>query len=469
MKSILVMLLIFTSLTVSFAQQEMYDICPVKNSEKIPSAIVYDSDGKEINIKDYISNKPAVVVFYRGGWCPYCIRHLSALGEAKEAIDKLGFELIAITPDDFTNLDISKEKSGGIDYKLFSDKDINAINAFGIGWKINEELYLKYKNSYNIDIEWWTGSKHHILPVPSIFVVKDGIIEYQHVNPKYSERLSPEILLSYLKSLKPIEKPVLETSSTQRSFLPTKQKEDTKVKGKPVDVQFPSADGLMISANLYEIDKTSPVIVLCHQARYNKYEYNSIATKLNEKGFNCIAIDQRSGGEMKSTDNTDNSYVNETFLRAKKEGKATEYLDAEQDIIAAVKYAKNIHKSPLILWGSSYSSTLALYIALENDAVNAVISFSPGNYLSKSKGSLIDKLPNLKKSAFITSSKQEIVYIDQLLEKTTLNENQVHFKPKGTGYHGSKALWPKQTGGEEYWVAIDKFLEKTKEMFANKN
>lgn len=183
------------------AQDTAYDICPIKNSETVPEAQVYDVYGKQMDLKQYIGERPVVLVFYRGGWCPYCIRHLSALQEVKSEIDALGYELVAITPDDYARLDSTVVRSGTLDYKLFSDKNINAINAFGIGWKIDDVLYKKYKDQYGMDTEWWTGSKHHVLPVPAIFIIKDGKIAYQHVNPKYSDRLSPEVLLAMLASL----------------------------------------------------------------------------------------------------------------------------------------------------------------------------------------------------------------------------------------------------------------------------
>ena len=104
------------------------------------------------------------------------------------------------------------------------------------------------------------------------------------------------------------------------------KKIDTAIKHDS-DIQFQSLDKILISAKLYEIDNTSPVIVLCHQAGYNKYEYSSIALALNKMGFNCIAIDQRSGGEMKNAKGE--VLVNETSIRAKKEGKPTKYKDYE--------------------------------------------------------------------------------------------------------------------------------------------
>ena len=198
MKLLLIIIALFVSIF-SFSQEEMYDICPIKTSEEIPSALVYDTAGGEIDLKNYIQDRPAVVVFYRGGWCPYCTRHLSALQEVKNDIFELGFELIAITPDNFNRLD-STIVRGNVDYTLFSDKDINAIDGFGIGWKINDDLYSKYKNDYGMDVEWWTGEKHHVLPVPAVFIVKEGVVENQYVNPDYSKRLKPEVLLTMIKA-----------------------------------------------------------------------------------------------------------------------------------------------------------------------------------------------------------------------------------------------------------------------------
>lgn len=221
----------------------------------------------------------------------------------------------------------------------------------------------------------------------------------------------------------------------------------------PEKIEFPSLDSLPISANLYHAADTLPVIVLCHQARYNKFEYAGIAEKLNELGFNCIAIDQRSGGPIADK-------VNETTLAALEAGKPIDFLDAEQDMIAAINFGKGKYDEPVILWGSSYSSTLALYLAVENEDVKAVVSFSPGNYLAEEKGSLIEKLAGFEKPMFVTSSKREATSVAELLSAMTLDENQIQFIPEGAGHHGSRALWTHQSDGEEYWAAIKSFLEK---------
>jgi dienelactone hydrolase len=223
----------------------------------------------------------------------------------------------------------------------------------------------------------------------------------------------------------------------------------------PKVIEFLSTDSLLITAHLYQIDEVAPFILLCHQARFNKFEYAGIAEKLNEMGFNCLAIDQRSGGPI-------GNQQNETYLRAVKKGLAYQYLDAEPDLRAAIQYVSENYSKQLILWGSSYSSTLALYLAAELDEVEAVISFSPGNYFADQKGSLVDVLEKFEKPMFLTSSKSEAKYVKALLEKHKLGEKQTQFIPEGPGHHGSRALWINQQGGEEYWNAITEFLNQQK-------
>lgn len=223
--------------------------------------------------------------------------------------------------------------------------------------------------------------------------------------------------------------------------------------GFPIRVEFPSKDGLVITANTYFIESEKPIILLCHQAGYNKTEYAEIAPKLNELGFSVMAIDQRSGGKLKGT-------RNETHDRAKEQGKARKYIDAEQDILAAIDYAYEKGGKPIILWGSSYSAGLAMHIAPINEKVVAVLAFSPGDYFGKDKAPIADGLENFQKPMFVTSSKLEAGRTKKLLEGLELNDNQDLFIPKGIGKHGSSALWESSNDHLEYWKAVKMFLRQ---------
>lgn len=248
---------------------------------------------------------------------------------------------------------------------------------------------------------------------------------------------------------------VLNMACTQNVEKQTRVNCPEKKKDCPELVEFNSLDSLKISALLYQIDDSSPFLLLCHQARFNKFEYAGIAERLNKMGYNCMAIDQRSGGPIGDKQNL-------TYLRARKLNKSVDYIDAEPDIKAAILYLSKKFNSEVILWGSSYSSTLALYLAAEMKEVGAVLSFSPGNYMADKKGSLIDVLSDFKKPMFLTSSKHEAKGVSHLLNKHKLTKDQIQFIPEGNGHHGSRALWINQVGGEEYWLAVGLFLIQLK-------
>jgi len=221
-------------------------------------------------------------------------------------------------------------------------------------------------------------------------------------------------------------------------------------------VSFPSSDGILITGEYIPgDDSSSPIILLCHQAGWSRGEYQEIGPKLRELGYSSLAIDQRSGGSV-------NDVINATHIAAKKENKPTTFLDAEQDIIAAINYIKKAFpkKSNLYLWGSSYSAALAIKIGAQNENVDAVISFSPGEYfddLGKSDHYISDAALKLNKPVFITSGKDEVSYWSTIFDNIPA-ENKVGFIPKGNGKHGSRNLWKKFDDHQEYWDAVTAFL-----------
>jgi dienelactone hydrolase len=227
---------------------------------------------------------------------------------------------------------------------------------------------------------------------------------------------------------------------------------------KLMDVTFYASDSLPISGKLYQKEGNKHCILYCHQATYNKAEYHEIASKLLEKGYNGLAIDQRSGGTISNL-NIENK--NETFLRAKKQNLPTQYLDAEQDIIAAIDYLSNTCNQEIILWGSSYSASLALKIGVSNTNVKAIVAFSPGEYFRKQGLDLKPNIAALDKPTFVTSSNPESNALKVLISDLP-RALVTQFIPATTGKHGSKALWESHTENKSYWNAIETFLSEIK-------
>ena len=221
-------------------------------------------------------------------------------------------------------------------------------------------------------------------------------------------------------------------------------------------ITFPSKDGLTVTADLYKSHpSSSPFIVLFHQAGWSRGEYGEIAPKLNEMGFNCLAVDLRSGGGV-------NGIKNETNAAAKRANKGTDYLDTYQDIEAAIDYTKsNQVQGKILIWGSSYSSSLVLKYAGDNVGdLDGVLSFSPGEYFkSESKSYVVSSVKNISIPVFVTSSKNEKNSWENIFAAMPSSQKR-SFLPKTKGNHGSKALWSKFADSNEYWEAVSSFLSQ---------
>ena len=229
--------------------------------------------------------------------------------------------------------------------------------------------------------------------------------------------------------------------STQFSF---SQKVEQKT------VTFFAKDSVQITADTYFLKDAKAMILLCHQAGFSRGEYLKTAKKLNKLGFSCMAIDQRSGKEV-------NGIKNLTAIDANRKGMNVGFAGAKQDVEAAINYLYKFNDNkPIILVGSSYSASLALWIAGEhNKKIKAVAVFSPGEYL---KGKNLAKLIKpIKIPAFVTSSKRETIPVEKLL-RYVKSDYITHYKPQETGIHGSRAIWENTKGYKGYWNAFKKFL-----------
>ena len=198
LKSIVLSFVLLGSVEV-MAQETMHDICPLKVGAEVPAGTLEGKEKKH-KLSELTKSKPSVLIFYRGAWCGYCVKHLAELNTIKDEVKELGYEMFGITVDQASKLKESDIQATN-EIPVYSDADLDVIKGFGLDWEVSEKMYTKYKESYELDLEDWSGEEHHRLPVPAIFIVKDGVVEFQYVNPNYSKRLKPATLLAVLKTL----------------------------------------------------------------------------------------------------------------------------------------------------------------------------------------------------------------------------------------------------------------------------
>jgi len=164
------------------------DISPLLIGEMIPMQELTDVKGGAIDIGKVISQKPTILVFYRGGWCPYCNMQLSGLQEIEKELIGLGYQVVAVSTDKPDNLQSSIDK-GHLTYTLLSDADLSLAKKMGIVFKA--------PIAYHKFLPETSGEKNTdmLLPVPSVFILnKNGEIRFEYIEPNFKERISPNLL-----------------------------------------------------------------------------------------------------------------------------------------------------------------------------------------------------------------------------------------------------------------------------------
>ena len=85
-------------------------------------------------------------------------------------------------------------------YTLLSDSGMEAARAFGVAYRVAEATRDQLRE-FGIDLEKASGQEHHMLPVPSVFLVDgEGMLRFVYADPNYRERIDPEVLMSVARA-----------------------------------------------------------------------------------------------------------------------------------------------------------------------------------------------------------------------------------------------------------------------------
>lgn len=174
------------------------EVQPLEKGQSVPNGQLITLDGKKVELKNLVSQKPSILIFYRGGWCPFCNLQMGQLVKIEPDLMKMGYQLLAITPDKPESLRESLEKHG-INYTLLSDRTMDLTRRFGLAYRLDPETLEKMKG-FGVDLERSTGNSLHELPVPAAFVLdRKGLIHFVYYNPDIKVRVNPDELLKAAK------------------------------------------------------------------------------------------------------------------------------------------------------------------------------------------------------------------------------------------------------------------------------
>lgn len=172
---------------------------PLAAGETVPAVTLQNANGEEVSLNALLAEQKTALIFYRGGWCPYCTRHLSEIAKMEDEIAAAGYQVIGINADSPTDVLKTVEKKT-YPFTILSDSDLKAARAFGVAFKLDDATVEKYKG-YGIKLEDSAGAPRYALPVPAFYLVDtSGKITFAHFDPDYAKRISKEDVLRAIQA-----------------------------------------------------------------------------------------------------------------------------------------------------------------------------------------------------------------------------------------------------------------------------
>jgi peroxiredoxin len=160
----------------------------VKVGDALESFTLTDATDATVSLDQLVESGPAVIVFYRGGWCPYC--NLALRTYQRELLPELsafGARLVAISPQS-PDQSLSTVEKAELDFTVLSDPGNRVARSFGIVFQQSEEV-LEAQRTLGLDLQQVNAEGSTELPRPTVLIVdQDRMVRFVDVQPDYTAR-----------------------------------------------------------------------------------------------------------------------------------------------------------------------------------------------------------------------------------------------------------------------------------------
>jgi len=160
----------------------------IKAGDLLEPFTLDDATGTPVGLDQIVENGPAVIVFYRGGWCPYC--NLALRTYQRELLPQLGnfrARLVAISPQS-PDQSLSTAEKAGLEFTVLSDPGSRLAQRIGIAFQQADEV-LAAQRKLGLDLAQANAEGATHLPRPTVLVVdQDRTVRFVDVQPDYTAR-----------------------------------------------------------------------------------------------------------------------------------------------------------------------------------------------------------------------------------------------------------------------------------------
>lgn len=171
----------------------------IKLGENIPNVELLDVFNQKIELNT--NGKSLVIMFYRGGWCPYCNLELRAYQSYVSKFRDQGAELVAISPE-LADESLNTKQKHELDFKVLSDVDNKFAKSLGLVHKVSQGVQDIY-NEFDFNLASAQGNSGDELPFPATLVIdKNRKVTLIEANEDYKVRMDPKDVLKHLEDTK---------------------------------------------------------------------------------------------------------------------------------------------------------------------------------------------------------------------------------------------------------------------------
>ena len=170
----------------------------LKKGTKAPNFSAVDQYGNKLNLEQILNEKPVVMFFYRGYWCPYCNQYLKKYADSLSLVEKKGARIIAVTPETSEKIDKTMDKTG-VSFSILSDRNDEIMKKYKVEFHVTEEYQNKIQKGLNANIKQTNKQEEAMLPVPATYIIgQNGKIVARQFDVDYSNRASVQWILENL-------------------------------------------------------------------------------------------------------------------------------------------------------------------------------------------------------------------------------------------------------------------------------
>lgn len=176
--------LLFIMYNFWFSRFGRFDSAQLMVGNKLPEFSLKDKDGNAFESSSLLG-APAVVLFFRGNWCPLCMAQIDEIAGRYQDMAALGIRVVLISP-----------QSSAHSIELAERHDVPFTVLVDEGNRVAESLNIDVKNGVPLGIKGYAPET----VLPTVVVTNDkGTILFSDQTDNYRVRPEPDIFLAILR------------------------------------------------------------------------------------------------------------------------------------------------------------------------------------------------------------------------------------------------------------------------------